>query len=69
MTHLDELISEATIIRPGDTLFIVLRSQLTPEEFDRVQKQIAAGMPQGIQTIIMSGEIHLSVLRPNEVTR
>lgn len=69
MTHLDKLISEATIIRPGDTCFIVLRSQMTPEEFDRIQKQIAAAMPEGIQTIIMSGEIHLSVLRPNEVAR
>lgn len=69
MTRLDELISEATIIRPGDTLFIVLRSQLTPEEFDRVQKQIAAGVPENIQTIVMSGEIHLSVLRPYEVAR
>jgi hypothetical protein len=59
----DKLISEATVVRPGDTLVMVLNTTMTPEEFADFNKRIKDHLPAGIETLILSGPIQVSVLR------
>lgn len=64
MTELDKLITEATVVRPGDALVIVADAA-TPQQLDKFMEQIERRLPEGVKAIAISGGVHLYVLRPD----
>lgn len=60
MAELD--IQEAVAVRPGDTLVVRFRPDISLKEFDAAREQFMERIPEGVQVLFVNAE-ELVVLR------
>ncbi|MGW1039340.1 hypothetical protein [Streptomyces sp. NPDC002547] len=61
-------ISEATVIRPGDTVLIGTARRLSQAEANRLATQLGDRMP-GVKVLVLEGVTAISAYRPEDPER
>lgn len=65
MTELDlSGVSHGVVVRPGDTLLVVLPRSTPPEQLGEFKEQLAGMLPEGADCAVLAGVEQLAVYRP-----
>jgi len=59
-----QIVLDAVIVRPGDTLVLRFHQELTPEEAAEIKQRLAEYMPD-VSAVILNAE-QMLVYRPND---
>ncbi|GAA4221508.1 hypothetical protein FHR32_005118 [Streptosporangium album] len=62
-------VTEALIVRPGDTLILRLASNTTPEQFARSREMVGPGLKErlpGVEVVWLGGIEQMAVYHPDQ---
>ncbi len=67
--ELDQIIRQATIVRPGDTLVIAFDKTVGVAQYQELVNGMDGKLPEGVKALFIGGAVELYVLRTGETGR
>jgi hypothetical protein len=64
--ELDQIIREATVVRPGDTLVIAFDKSISVAQYQEFVRAMDGKLPEGVKAMFVGGAVQLYVLRSGE---